>query len=203
MVLGFDAFKGNGFNWNTNLNYSFNHNKIIELNPAAPTTPVVLTGFGNNAYESVLVTGGEYGDIYGYKFQRNASGQIELNSAGAPIQNSTPQKLGNPNPKFQMGWGNTFSYKHFSLDFLIDGKFGGQVLSMTQMLLDSYGVSAASGAARDAGGVIVNAVNPSGQTVTKVDAQTWYTTVGGRSGIGEAYMYSATVVRLRSADAAR
>ena len=90
-----------------------------------------------------------------------------------------------------------------SLDFLIDGKFGGQVLSMTQMLLDSYGVSAASGAARDAGGVIVNAVNPSGQTVTKVDAQTWYTTVGGRSGIGEAYMYSATVVRLRSADAAR
>ena len=199
MRLGYDIIKSKDFNWSSNLNYSFNKNKIIELNPQAPNTPVVLTGFGNNAYESVLVTGGQYGDIYGYKFQRSASGQIELNSSDAPIQNSTPQKLGNPNPKFQMGWGNTFAYKRFSLDFLIDGKFGGQVLSITQMLMDSYGVSAASGAARDAGGVTVNAVDPTGKAVSKVDAYTYYTAVGGRSGIGEAYMYSATVVRLRSA----
>jgi len=199
MLLGFDAVKSSAFRWNTNLNYSFNHNKIIELNPADPTTPVVLTGFGNNAYESVLATGGQYGDIYGYTFQRNAKGQIELSSTGAPIQNSTAKLLGNPNPKFQIGWGNSFDYKHFSLSFLVDGKFGGQVLSMTQMLLDSYGVSAASGAARDAGGVVVNGVDPSGKTVTKTDAYAWYSTVGNRGGIGEAYMYSATVVRLRSA----
>jgi hypothetical protein len=70
---------------------------------------------------------------------------------------------------------------------------------MTQMMMDSYGVSVASGQARDAGGVTVNAVDPSGQAVTKVDAQTWYSAVGGRSGIAEPYMYSATVVRLRSA----
>ncbi|WP_461453345.1 SusC/RagA family TonB-linked outer membrane protein [Mucilaginibacter sp.] len=199
MRLGYDIVKSSDFSWNTNLNYSFNKNKIIELNPSAPTTPVVLTGFGNNAYESVLVTGGQYGDIYGYKFQRSATGQIEVGTTGAPIANTTPQLLGNPNPKFQLGWGNTFNYKRFSLDFLVDGKFGGQVLSMTQMLLDSYGVSAASGAARDAGGVTINGVNPTGQAVTKVDAQTYYSAVGGRSGIGEAYMYSATVVRLRSA----
>jgi len=199
MRLGYDVIKGNNFSWNTNINYSFNKNKIIELNPAAPTNPVVLTGFGNNAYESVLVKGGQYGDIYGYKFQRSATGQIEVGTTGAPIANTTPQLLGNPNPKFQLGWGNTLNYKRFSFDFLVDGKFGGQVLSMTQMMLDSYGVSAASGAARDAGGVTINGVNPAGQAVTKVDAQTYYTAVGGRSGIGEAYMYSATVVRLRSA----
>ena len=98
-----------------------------------------------------------------------------------------------------MGWENNFHYKNFTLDFLVDGKFGGQVLSMTQMLLDSYGVSAATGAARDAGGVTVNAVDPNGKAVTKVDAQTWYAAQGGRSGIAEPYMYSATVVRLRSA----
>jgi len=200
MRLGYDILKSSDFTWNTNMNYSFNKNKIIELNPSAPTTPVVLTGFGNNAYESVLVTGGQFGDIYGYKFERSPTGQIEVGTTGAPIANTTPQLLGNPNPKFQLGWGNSFSYKRFSFDFLVDGKFGGQVLSMTQMLLDSYGVSAASGAARDAGGVAINGVNPSGQAVTKVDAETYYSAVGGRSGIGEAYMYSATVVRLRSAD---
>jgi len=199
MRLGYDILKSSDFTWNTNVNYSFNKNKIIELNPAAPNTPVVLTGFGNNAYESVLATGGQFGDIYGYKFERSATGQIEVGTTGAPIANTTAQLLGNPSPKFQLGWENTFNYKRFSLDFLVDGKFGGQVLSMTQMMLDSYGVSAASGAARDAGGVTINGVNPSGQPVTKVDAETYYTAVGGRSGIGEAYMYSATVVRLRSA----
>jgi hypothetical protein len=98
-----------------------------------------------------------------------------------------------------MGWENNFHYKKFSLDFLVDGKFGGQVLSMTQMLLDSYGVSVASGQARDDGGVKVNAVDPTGKTITNVDPETWYSAQGGRSGIAEPYIYSATVVRLRSA----
>jgi len=200
MHLGYDIIKSSDFSWNTNLNYSFNKNKIIELNPAAPNTPVIITDFGNNAYRSALVTGGQFGDIYGYKFVRSATGQIEVGTNGAPIENSNAQLLGNPNPKFQLGWGNTFNYKRFSFEFLVDGKFGGQVLSVTQMLLDSYGVSAASGAARDAGGVTINGVDPSGNAVTKVDPETWYKAVGGRSGIGENYMYSATVVRLRSAD---
>ena len=202
MVLGFDAVKSSSFNWNTNVNYSFNHNKIIQLNPADPTGQLVITGNANNAYESVLAPGGQFGDIYGYTFVKNSSGQIVVTGTGnVPTKNTVWQKIGNPNPKFQLGWSNTFNYKHFSLDFLIDGKFGGQVLSMTQMMMDSYGVSAASGAARDAGGVTVNAFNTTtGQAVTKVDAESWYSNVGGRSGIAEAYMYSATVVRLRSAD---
>ncbi|WP_183578784.1 SusC/RagA family TonB-linked outer membrane protein [Mucilaginibacter sp. X5P1] len=199
MTLGYEVFQTQKFSWNTSFNFSTNKNSIIELNPAAPTTPVIITGAGANAYESVLATGGSYGDIYGVKFERNSSGQIMVNSSDAPINNGTFVKVGNPNPKFQMGWSNNFNYGKFSLEFLIDGKFGGQVLSMTQMMMDSYGTSLASGQARDAGGVTVNAVDPTGKTVTKVDAYTWYSTIGGRSGIAEPYMYSATVVRLREA----
>lgn len=199
LKLGYDIAKSSRFAWNTAFNYSYNKNKIIQLNPDAPTSTIVLTGAGNNAYESVLSPGGSYGDIWGVKYQRNAAGQIMVNSSGAPINSGIFEKVGNPSPKFQMGWSNTFSYKKFTLDLLVDGKFGGQVLSMTQMMMDSYGVSVASGQARDAGGVTVNAVDPSGQAVTKADAQTWYSAVGGRSGIAEPYMYSATVVRLRSA----
>jgi TonB-linked SusC/RagA family outer membrane protein len=198
--LAYDVLKGKQFSWNTAINYSNNKNTIVKLNPPTqPDLPIVLTASGNNGYESVLATGGSYDDIYGVKFQRNAAGQIMLNSSDAPINNGTFVKVGNPDPKFQMGWNNSFNYGKFSLEFLIDGKFGGQVLSMTQMMMDSYGTSLASGQARDAGGVTVNAVDPSGKTVTNVGAQTWYSAVGGRSGIAEAYIYSATVVRLRSA----
>lgn len=197
--LGYEIAKTSDFGWNSSLNYSYNKNKIIQLNPADPTANIQLTGNGANAYESVLVKGGSYGDIWGVKYERNAAGQIMVNSSDAPINSGTFEKIGNPNPKFQMGWENTFNYKHFSFDFLVDGKFGGQVLSMSQMLMDSYGVSVASGQARDAGGVTVNAVDPTGKTVNKVDAYTWYSAQGGRSGIAEPYMYSATVVRLRSA----
>ena len=96
-----------------------------------------------------------------------------------------------------MGWNNTFDYKNFTFSFLIDGKFGGHVMSMTQMLMDSYGTSKASADARDNGGLEVNAVDPNGTAVSTIDAFNWYSSVGGRSGIGEAYMYSATVVKLR------
>jgi hypothetical protein len=197
--LGYDVFKSQTFGWNSSFNYSYNKNKIIELIQGQPTANIQLTGNSNNAYESVLTQGGSYGDIWGVKYQRNAAGQIMVNASDAPINSGTFEKVGNPNPKFQMGWENAFNYKRFSLDLLVDGKFGGQVLSMTQMVMDGYGVSAVTGAARDAGGVTVNAVDPAGKAVTKVDAYTWYSGQGGRSGIAEPYMYSATVVRLRSA----
>jgi hypothetical protein len=42
-------------------------------------------------------------------------------------------------------------------------------------------------------------VNESGEAVTHADAQKWYTSIGGRQGISELYVYDATVVRLREA----
>ena len=63
------------------------------------------------------------------------------------------------NAKVNMGWTNTFRYKDFSLSFLIDAKFGGKVISMTEAALDGWGVSKRSGEARDAGGITVDGVN--------------------------------------------
>ena len=45
-------------------------------------------------------------------------------------------KVGNCNPAFLLGWGNSFTYKDFSYYFLIDGHFGGEVLAQTQAVLD-------------------------------------------------------------------
>jgi TonB-linked SusC/RagA family outer membrane protein len=204
-TLGADVVRSHAFTWNTSFVFSLNKNKIISVDPADNLNLAVLTGNDGNAfgYESVIAKGGSYGDIYGYTTVRNAAGQMVLTGTGA--SNYSPQRsngmnyVGNPNPKFQLGWNNSFKFGHFNLDFLVDGKFGGQVLSLTQAMMDQYGVSQASGAARNAGGVTVNAVNSSGAAVTSVSAQNWYQTIGGRNALTDQYIYSATVVRLRQA----
>ena len=204
-MLGYDAIKTRHFTWNTNFNGSANQNKIVAVDPADGLSQIILTGNFNNSYESVLSQGGKYGDIWGPALVKTKSGQIAFSDANTPTITTGFVRLGNPNPTFQLGWGNAFTFDRFSFNFLIDGKFGGQVLSMTQAMMDSYGVSTASAAARDAGGVKVNGVIVStgadnGTAVTSVNAQTWYTTTGGRAGVSGQYMYSATTIRLREAD---
>ena len=73
---------------------------------------------------------------------------------------------------------------------LFRSRVGGLVVSPTQAILDSYGVSEASANMRDEGGKFINAMG-------QVDAETWYKTVGGIQGIYKYYMYDATNVRLQ------
>jgi hypothetical protein len=203
-MLGYDVLKNRHFTWNTSVNGSANVNKIIDVDSKDNLTQIILTGSANNSYQSILNVGDKYGDIWGTNISTNKQGQVLLskNSTGLYAPSATGlEDLGNPNPTFQLGWANSFTIHRFTLNFLLDGKFGGKVLSMTQAMLDSYGVSNTTGAARQAGGVKVNGVDAtSGEAVTTVDPQTWYTTIGGRAGIAGAYMYSATVIRLREAD---
>ena len=49
----------------------------------------------------------------------------------------------------------SFSYKGFTLSFLIDARIGGKVVSATQAVLDSFGASEQSAKARDNGGCLL------------------------------------------------
>lgn len=202
-ILGADIFKGQPFKWTATLNGSYNKNKIIDVDSKDGIDSFILTDGGGNSYQSRIVKGGAYGDIYGVTFKRDDSGKIMFSGDGStgnpytPLVNSAFGYLGNPNPKVQLGLENSFTYKNFNLDFLLSGRFGGQVLSITHMIMDQFGVSTDTGAARKAGSVKVNGVDGSGNAVTDVDPQTWYTSIGGRQGISETGIYSATVVRLR------
>jgi TonB-linked SusC/RagA family outer membrane protein len=199
-LIGYNIINNGKFKWNSSVNASRNINKIIDVDSKDGINQFILTGNANTNYESILAKGGSYGDIYGYTVKRDAAGRILLNDDGTPQINNGFNKIGNPTPKFAAGWNNTFNYKSFSLSVLVDGKFGGQVLSETQAIMDQYGVSKVTGEARDNGGVNVNGVNATtGTPVSSVNAKTWYTSIGGRQGVSELYMYSATVVRLREA----
>jgi len=198
-TLGYDVVRSRSFTWNTALNASSNKNKVLDVASADGINQLIVTPNYNNSYESIIAKGGSFGDIYGVTLQKDAKGRIIIGSSGLPETNSGFNLIGNPNPKFQLGWNNNFTYKAFNLSFLVDGKFGGQVLSMTQAMLDQYGVSKVSGDARDQGSVKINGVDAAGDAVTTIDPKTWYTAIGGRAGVSGEYMYSASVVRLREA----
>ena len=100
-------------------------------------------------------------------------------------------KVGNANPVFMLGWNHTLTYKGFSLYFLLDCRYGGEVLSQTQADIDMYGVSKITADARDRGFVVLE-----GRQIK--DVKKFYKSiVGGRAGVTEYYMYDATNVRVR------
>ena len=125
---------------------------------------------------------------------RDSNNNIYVDEEGKVVINEKAGDifLGSVFPKANMAWRNDFQYGNWGLGFLLTARLGGVVYSATQAVLDSYGVSEASAAARDNGGVWVNGID-------QVDAQNWYTVVGADSGIPQYYTYSATNLRLQEA----
>ena len=178
------------FRWKTSVNMSANSNKVVSLHPDYTQFSYYDEGF-NMAYQMRIKEGGKLGDIYGNAFQRDDNGKVKVDpKTGKPMGNSgNNDLLGNANPDLLMGWSNTFTYKGFSLYFLVDFRFGGKVMSLTQADLDAKGVTEESAAARDH-----NSVEFGGNSF---EPSLFYGTVGGRNGISEYYMYDATNIRLR------
>lgn len=187
------------FRWSSYLTYSLNRNKIVELLPGW-TNPVTgevvalneIDMGGTNTYKMKLKTGGSMGDIYVNTLRTDEHGAIYVHPSDQVVVADANNFVyaGNSNPKYNLGWGNTFSYKGLSLGFLFTARVGGIVVSNTQAIMDAFGASKASADARDAGGALVNG--------KRIPAKEYYQTVGGggSGGIGSMYCYSATNVRL-------
>ena len=191
---------GNEFTWSTDLNLSYNDNKIIELFDGIQDG-VTVSNLGGA--KVILYEGGQYGDLYVRTLKRDESGKLVTETPeGAdyqiPVnggeQNSDLKYMGNMNSKWNMGWNNTFRYKDLTLSMLIDFRIGGKVVSMTEATLDGYGVSERTGRARDCGYVMREGIKFS-------NVKAYYDVVGATSFNSvynvEDYVYDATNVRMR------
>lgn len=186
--------------WSSTWTYTINRNKIKKL--LKPTTlpdgQVVeqsfmnLSGIGN--VKTRLTEGGSVGDLYVTALRTDSHGYIDVdyvNNTVAIDNQAGEQKdgwiyAGNSQAKYMMGWRNALSWKGLTLQWLINARVGGVGVSMTQALMDAYGVSKTTAEARDLGYVKID-----GYPVPAV--QKYYTTA---SGAGSMYVYSATNVRL-------
>lgn len=184
------------FRWKTQVVYSFNRNKVLKLHDQLHVFLYGPFGF-SSTYAMKLVEGGSFGDIYGKAFRRDENNRIlyetEGSKAGLPqvTGEGNTIKVGNANPLFTLSWNHEFSYGNLTFSFLLDGRFGGDVLSQTQADMDQFGVTAATARARDAGAVWLE-----GHKVENVK-DFYKLVVGGRAGVTEYYMYDATNIRLR------
>ena len=175
------------FTWKTSLNFSSNRNKIKELHEELKELVYGPSSF-SSSYAMKLVKGGSIGDIYGKAFVRDVEGNIVYQTEGdhkglpAVEGEGNTIKVGNANPRFIMGWNHTFSYKGFSLYFLLDWRYGGKILSQTQAEMDLYGVSQVTALARDRGYVTLE-----GQQIDNVKGF-YKNIVGGRAGVTEYYI---------------
>ena len=202
LALGYDNTWGD-FSWSSGFTFTFNDNKIVELandviNPITGE-PVEINeiqkdwlGAENVAPRVILRKGGSLTDIYVKHFiARDANGYVNVDANGRiSMEETEPVKAGQLAPKANLGWSNTFSYKGLSLGIVLTARVGGLVYSATQGILDYYGVSEASAAMRDKGGIPVN--------FGTLDAQSYYQTIStGNGGYGAYYLYDATNIRIQ------
>ncbi|HWS60251.1 MAG TPA: SusC/RagA family TonB-linked outer membrane protein [Flavobacterium sp.] len=197
IILNGRIIDNTDFTWDATINYSHNKNEVTGI-PEELGGQIVLTPSGSNNYRYVLNEGRPFGIIEGKNILRNAQGKILLDNTGN-IQLTDWEEVGNANPDYMLGFSNTFKYKAFNLNILIDGRFGGEVMSLTEAINDYNGVSKATGDARNNGGVVnIDAVAADGVTpVTKMDAFQYYNNVGGRNKATGEYVYDATNVSVR------
>ena len=147
------------------------------------------------------------GDIYindqgqpsfdGKKRYVNSAGNVRVDKGGERFG----LNVGNMNSNVQLSWSNTFFYKNFSLYFLVNGRIGGKVVSLTEGYLDRLGVSERTGEARrHAEATGLKAADGSwGLAINEgrdiVNGRKYYEAVGSSSAID--YIYDATNFRLR------
>ncbi|MBP1840346.1 SusC/RagA family TonB-linked outer membrane protein [Formosa algae] len=183
------------FTWNTTVNFAQNSNKVVAVHPSLQDGEAIITARGVNGYEYSLIEGEDFGSIKARSLIRDENGTPVINSSGT-LMSTDFETVAHAQPDFTLGWNNSFEIGNFNVNFLIDGKFGGDVMSVTEAVNDKYGVSQASANTRNTNDGMVNVVDESG-AASQISAQEYYNAIGGRDGMLGEYVYDATNVSLR------
>lgn len=196
LLVGGTPVDGQNFTWNTSINISKNENKLVSLIEGQDN--FTFSSSNSGVVDVRAEVGGGYGDIYTTDWLRNDAGQLILTAEGRPQATAERIKMGNYQPDYTGGFTNTFRYKDFTLNALVDFRIGGEVFSATDAGLDASGVSINSLRYRE-DGVVVQGVIDDGEgnfspNDIKITAQDYW---GSVSGVGSQYVFSQTNVRLR------
>ena len=197
-----DAYpvKTKAFTWNTTLNFAYNKSKVEYLGEGVDRLSIDGAQSRNGNVYIYNIVGSAYGEIVGNKYKRDADGNLLLKD-GLP-QAGEQTSLGNGVYKWTGGWRNSFTYKNFTLGFLIDAKFGAKIFSGTNYQLYYYGMHKNTLNGRTvespyAKTVFAGIDEATGQANTKaVTAQDYYKAICNKD-IAEEFVYDASFIKLR------
>ncbi len=190
MAINYTPIMTTDFKWDTRLNWSTNTSKVHSLTEGVDE--LVFYTAEQSAIKLVAAEGEKLGNVYVYDIAKDDNGNKLISDDGLyVIDNTQYKKVGNIMPDVVGGWSNTVRYKDFSLDFNIDYRFGGKMISPSMKYMRGAGLLANSMKYRDAGsggvqytedgvtyndGVLLDGVNENtGEAnTTIVDAATYY-----------------------------
>jgi len=184
------------FRWDASLNFSHNNNELISLIEGQDNFQ--LTSSNSGIVDVRAQVGEGFGDIYTTTFLRNDAGQLILSAEGRPQATSDREKFGNFQPDLTGGFSNVFSFNNFTLNTLIDFRFGGEVFAFTESQLDASGASERTLEFREGGLVVDGVIEQEDGTfvtnTTNISAQEYWQSI---SRIGSEYIFDQTNIRLR------
>ena len=220
-TLTVKAIKKKNFSWDAFINFSTNRSTVVRLSDG-------LKNYVMATEEAVSIearVGERMGGIYGIAYARvqntdanapyyDASGknvgQQVFGANGRPVGTTNRVKLGNYNPDWLMGIGNSFNYRGVRLSFLFDIRQGGELYSFTQTVgreggilietlegrADGYDISKPGNGVIGAG-VVQTSPGVFVPNTTKLEPRQWHSAYTGGRGIAEGVMFDASFIKLR------
>lgn len=164
LLLNLVPIKTADFQWDLTLNGSYNITKVISLLSDTPGQRITV---GTHVFNGELrqVVGQEMGQIYGFGYKRDASGNKIFGANGIAIRTPDLISFGSAIPRYIGGITNSFNYKGISLSALIDFKLGNKMLSGTNFNAVRHGLHKMTLEGRE-GGVTAVGVNQQGEKNT-------------------------------------
>ena len=158
------------FQWTSNLVFSLNRNKVVELDTDNSSIEKTYQPGSTNFIVTKTTVGQPIGQFWGYKvigrfneptdfYYKDDQGNVkqvaipegntiaknstwvgdyifEDRNGDGKINNEDCTFIGNPEPKFTYGIGNTFSYKGFDLTVFFSGSYGNKALNLTRYRIE-------------------------------------------------------------------
>lgn len=194
------------FNWNVSLNGAYNEGLVVATDDVG--SDVNLDEPRTRNVRITHIVGERYGTIVGVSYDRDENGAIRynINDNGVPLPVEGERKiLGEGVAPFSMGFTNSFTYKNFNLNFLIDGKFGGQIFSGTNTLLYGNGLHKKTLEGRETGltvsGIDASTDLPFTTTVTPEFLRDYWAgpngAAGGVDAIAEEFVEDSDYIKFR------
>ena len=134
VLAGLYPIRSSNFRWYSQLNFSRNVAIVESLPNEDNRLSLAYTRVYDNENQSVwyqVGVGDRIGDMWGTGYLRNSNGDFVINGDGRFIVDNRLKKLGNYNPDFNIGFYNNLAYKKISLNFTIDWRQGGALISRT------------------------------------------------------------------------
>ncbi len=145
------------FEWNTNLNISYNHNKVVSMNNGIP----LFTGDDINMTKiRVNADGHPINSFYGYVTNGIFQNQTEVNNYSIQVPGGTAAGdikfkdldnsgviddndrsfIGNPTPVLAFAMNNSINYKNFDFQLFLQGVAGNDIYNANRIWQESMSI---------------------------------------------------------------